>query len=1127
LCLLNSKCRNNGLAFAIHDTSVYNMKVNLKIIHIVAALILLMVLPALSHINDGSVHVDSADTSISLSNKWFFKCDDTVSYTDECGKFIGWDLINNNTPWNVHEKYSGYNGNAWYGLNCIIDNNITNIALLVPVHYRGAQFYFNGKLIYETRPFDGKGDTPLINGKPDLIKIPAVTIKPGNNVLLVRTGALSSNGGFDGSIQIGGFGEIKKEWMYFLLRFTTLTAINLFLSLYFFIIYWKRRKDRYYLYFSLLSLSLGLWTSGYKGIIFWLLDYYPVYLFTTYICSFIASVMLLHFIHSFLSIKNNIIVKLFTGLYIFMSLWTALEYILGGQINYFQKYLYPPFILISLLLLVYGNIICIKAMREKKPYADMTSLGFFLLTAAYAYSILTFMDIIKSEAILTEGFFAMTLVFAWVLASRFAQVHTDLESAHGELLVLDKMKDEFLATTSHELRTPLHGIIGLSQSLQSRGSGPVTEKQMEDLLLIESSAQRLNRLVEEILDFSKIRAGRVDLFLGEVRLDTVIPSLVSLSRGLLGEKSLELKYELAPDLPAVMGDKERIEQVLLNLMGNAIKFTSAGSVTVSAVPEEGGVHITVSDTGKGISREKLERIWNPYEQAEEADSRESGGTGLGLAIARHLVELHGGRIWAGSEPGRGSDFHVFLPQEPSRNMAGISRKKLEQAETMLPVSLGADMNQAKIMQEISDSDVRSAGGGGDTVLLVDDDPVNLKILQRILAEEGYTTATARTGPEALEIIARQRPQCIILDLMLPGMSGYDVMMQLRSRYREEFLPVIMVTARNQMEDLVKGFIFGCNDYLTKPFNPRELLVRVENQLVMKHFFDTERQVSRDLEKNNHDAPSPLERSRLFSDTVRKLRDWENIIAKDLVLSQNFLDKMMNRELRSDRVAACLHYDPLITIGGDLYDMAELPDGRIRLFMADATGHGINASMNLITILSEYNLLKREDLSPARLMEQLNNRFCTEQAPYHIVFTCCLADIDLRAGTLTVASAGHPKQYCTLPGSDVKELWTRRPIIGMMNNLEYHETTGDFPPGSTLYLFTDGLIEGYAGRPASEDDDRRIVKGESHLRKTIGQFAHGDDVEAVCQSIITEMKGDYKKNRLDDDDVTLMVVRRLS
>jgi signal transduction histidine kinase/FixJ family two-component response regulator len=1097
-----------------------------KIIITVSAVLILAGQSASAQTSDGKITIDDTAT-ITLSGKWYFKNKKHISAGEMAGDFSGWDAISNNLSWTSYPQFSEYHGIAWYGLNCIINNNLQNLSLLVPVHYRGAQFFFNRTLIYETRPFNERGDSPLIVGKPDLIKIPAMIIRPGNNVLLIKTGTLSSDGGFDGSMRIGGFGEIKREWLYYLFRFATLTVINLFLSIYFLIIYWNRRKDKYYLYFSILSLSLGLWIGGYKGLILWLIDYYSVYLFTTYICSFLASVMLLQFIHSFLSIKSNIIEKLFTGLYAFMSLWIVIEYIVFNQIEYFTKYIYFPFIFISLMLLVYGNIICIKSMRDKKPYAGMTFMGFFLLTAGYAYSILTFMDIIKSEAVLIEGFFAMTLVFAWVLASRFAQVHTDLETAHGELLVMDKMKDEFLATTSHELRTPLHGIIGLTQSLQSRGSGPVTEQQMEDLLLIESSAQRLNRLVEEILDFSKIRAGRVDLFLGEVRLDTVIPSLVSLSRGLLGEKSLELKYELAPDLPAIMGDKERIEQVLLNLIGNAIKFTATGSVTVSAVPEEGGVHITVSDTGKGISREKLERIWNPYEQADDADSRESGGTGLGLAIARHLVELHGGRIWAGSEPGLGSDFHVFIPLEPPRNMAGISRRKMEQAETLPSVIIDPGMNQAKIMQEISDIDARSAGGGGDTVLLVDDDPVNLKILQRILAEEGYTTATARTGPEALEIIARQRPQCILLDLMLPGMSGYDVMMQLRSRYREEFLPVIMVTARNQMEDMVKGFIFGCNDYLTKPFNPRELLVRVENQLVMKHFFDTERHVNRDLEGNNHDAPSPLERSRLFSDTVRKLRDWENIIAKDLVLSQNFLEKMMNRELRTDRVAACLHYDPLITIGGDLYDMEELPDGRVRFFMADATGHGINASMNLITILSEYNLLKREDLSPARLMEQLNNRFCMEQAPYHIVFTCCLADIDLHAGTLTVASAGHPKQYCTLPGGEIKDLWTRRPIIGMMNNLEYHEITCDFPPGSTLFLFTDGLIEGYAGRPASEHDNRRIIKGESYLRETIGKNAVGDNVEAMCRDIIIDMKGDYKKNRLDDDDITLMVVRRLS
>ncbi len=677
------------------------------------------------------------------------------------------------------------------------------------------------------------------------------------------------------------------------------------------------------------------------------------------------------------------------------------------------------------------------------------------------------------------------------------------------------MKDEFLATTSHELRTPLHGIIGLTDSMLTATEEKLSLEHEQDVELIRNSAQRLNGLVDEILDFSKLRAGRADLYLDRVDLKQIIPSVTSIAQGMAGKKPVEIVHTIDKDTPVITGDRHRVEQVLLNLLSNAVKFTDEGFITIAAHGADGGVSVAVRDSGRGISRSEQKRIWNPYEQGQESERRTGEGTGLGLAISRHLVELHGGTIDVESKKGKGSTFSLWLPDSPTGNISGIRRKTLEAVDKLPQVTLPPDV-------EIKTAGVLSVPGhikSGELIMIVDDDPINLQILERVLLKEGYRVKSYQKGSEALASLEDELPHLILLDLMLPEMSGYDIMLKIRQHFEHDFIPVIMITARNQVEDMVKGFIFGCNDYLSKPFNQQELLVRVQNQLVMKNFIDTGQKLS----SEDFDEESLLQRSRVFQETINTLKDWEGIISRDLDMSRAFLDSLMGVHLNRNDMDIHVTYDPLLAIGGDLYVVHQPADGRIRLFLADATGHGINASLNCITIMSEYNLLRDLDLSPAEILHRLNNRFIQISEEQHIVFTCCIADVFIEKRELEIALAGHPHQVVVSPGGELHLCKPRGSIIGLAEDAPYDNMKVPFDPGSMLGLFSDGLIENYA----EVKNDPSAVHNEKFFYETLLDNQGAASMAEASKKIISTMKGKGRRKRIDDDDdLTLILLKYL-
>jgi signal transduction histidine kinase len=411
----------------------------------------------------------------------------------------------------------------------------------------------------------------------------------------------------------------------------------------------------------------------------------------------------------------------------------------------------------------------------------------------------------------------------------------------------EKLKDEFLANTSHELRTPLHGIIGLSEALlHSKG---LNQEQRSRLAMIIGSGKRLARLINDILDFSRLKQQGLEIFPESISAREYGDWILQLSQPLLQGKPVHLVNAIPDTLAPVLADPARVEQILLNLIGNAIKFTQSGSVTLVGEEQGDWISIGVKDTGVGIAPEHLQSIFESFNQGDGSTVREFGGTGLGLTVTRQLVELHGGQITVASTPGQGSTFtftlrrsgqpvvrrpdHLLWTPDTASEDADSSNAETVSAQASQTPSAPEAPAARPLRQAGEASTRRTVSDTRQTarILVVDDEPLNRDILGLHLQDDNTEIISAEDGEKALALIESQGPfDLVLLDVMMPKLSGYDTCRRLRHTHDAGLLPVIFLTAKNRPEDVVQGFEAGGNDYLMKPFSRDELRARVHLHL---------------------------------------------------------------------------------------------------------------------------------------------------------------------------------------------------------------------------------------------------------------------------------------------------------
>ncbi len=430
-------------------------------------------------------------------------------------------------------------------------------------------------------------------------------------------------------------------------------------------------------------------------------------------------------------------------------------------------------------------------------------------------------------------------VFAYIYANKLKLARE--RAVVRRLSQLDALKDEFMANTSHELRTPLNGIIGLTESMLMGSGGELSPKSRQDLGLVVAAGKRLAGLIDDILDFSKLKTHVLQLDLKAMDISAVSEVVLTLCRSLFGEKPVNLVNNIPAGLPRARADENRVSQILFNLVGNAVKFTEKGRVEVSAEAGKDSLTVHVKDTGIGIPEDQFEHIFESFQQAEGSIARAHGGTGIGLTIARQLVELHNGRLWVQSELGRGSTFSFSLPlwdedQPADRQDRPAMPVRPEKAQ-LLPA--GPAQTQPLPPISLPDPAAPAARSGAKDgvarILVVDDDLVNRRVLLNHLALQNYQVVEAADGQQALAQLQHDASfDLVLLDIMMPGMSGYEVCRRLRREFSVRDLPLIFLTAKNQISDLVVGFDVGANDYITKPIDKDELIARVKTHLELVH-----------------------------------------------------------------------------------------------------------------------------------------------------------------------------------------------------------------------------------------------------------------------------------------------------
>jgi len=711
-------------------------------------------------------------------------------------------------------------GVATYRIRVVTDDFPRVLSIRTPEIFSEYSLWINGSLVDRHGSFAG-GRVRFL--KPDVFSFPS----HGNivEIVLQIKNHAHGNAGIGQSFMLGAPEKIGKSHNNAVILEMILIAICLFAGFYHFVLFAFRRMEKELLYFALFCIAIAVRTF-FTGTTY-VMQMFPEMSFevgSRLATATIPLSVMLFFTFLYYFFKPMIKPAVFRAV---MGIHLVYLAIIPFSSTFFYSTVFTWYLHVIGLTVIFAIAVNVLAVVKRLPYARIFLGGFIFVFIGVINDMLHYMQVINTGYHMALWFSAFIVAHSVMLAIKFSNEHIMVDRLSKRLQALDSLKDEFLANTSHELRTPINGIIGISESLIDGVTGQLPLNTVQNLKLIVSSGKRLSSLINDILDFSRLKNNDIPLHEKQIDLKQLVGIVMTVIKATMPGKNIEMINAVPDEFPFVEGDENRLQQVMYNLIGNAFKFTPEGHVKVSAQEKGESVEICVEDTGIGIEASRQEDIFKSFEQVDGSLSREYGGTGLGLTITKQLVELHGGTIWVESKPGEGSKFIFTL-----KKATGIPEPHPEAGDiSVSPVfsdnATADEESGIEAAEEIKQGDFR------ERILVVDDEWVNIQVLLNYLSTRRYIVDYASNGIEAIEKVEKSRYDIILLDIMMPKMSGFEVCRALRKKYTSYELPVLILTAKNQANDIVAAFNVGANDYLVKPFDKNELLARIETHLSLK------------------------------------------------------------------------------------------------------------------------------------------------------------------------------------------------------------------------------------------------------------------------------------------------------
>ncbi|GCD09876.1 ATP-binding protein [Clostridium tagluense] len=907
-------------------------KIKLFILLAITLIIIITMIKGSSEISHTEKNVPLAVNGVLDLRNWDFKEDGMIKLNG------GWEFYDNqlllpkdfqrdakkNPSYEHLPGIFGNQGYCTYRLKLLMNNKDELYSIKIDFIQNAYELWAGNKLITSVGQV-GKAKNEMV---PQLAPaIGSFYVEKGETYLVLRVSNFYNVYGYIDTLVLGKSEEITAMREKKIALSLFLFGCCIMAAIYSFGVFINRRKDKAQLYFAMICVIIAIRTLFIgEGFLISLLPNFN-YIFSTKIkiwtfYSYIPFIILC-IDKSYEKIMSPKLVK--TSNYIAL-IYTLIVILL--PVKYYLYYI-APFETFALLSIFYMMCKISKIYIERGQTDYIVVVGLFALFITRINDILYEYSIIFTDSFASLGILIFIIVNYYVLAKRQANELSSVENISAKLKSLNDLKDDFLAVTSHELKTPLNGIIGLTEGIVTNKGGNLDGELREDLFLVNSSAKRLSNLVNDMMTFSNLKNNEIVLHRKPVNISNVVEMVIKFSRMALNNKNVIFSNMIDKDAPYVFGDEDRIQQILYNLLGNAIKFTHAGKITLSYAKVNSFIEICITDTGIGIPEQKLHKIFNRYEQVDGI-SEKYGGTGVGLYVTKQLIQIQGGTISVSSTIGKGSKFIFTIPlcteedlrantKESHQNKNNLEivaeySKHLELKPNLVSISLE---HERKIINE----NIKLTSSDKYRILVVDDEYVNRKVLKNYLSKDTFEVLEASSGIEALRIVGEDADlDLVILDMMMPDILGYKVCQIIREKHSIFELPVLIMTADSSLEHLVISFECGANDYLRKPFNMNELMCRINTLITLKHSVRQELALVHELGIANKQV------KQLSIQSAKTSKRVEELMAYDKVKTEFFAN--LSHELRTPLNVICSTIQLIRSLDGS----KKLGDEKIKYYI---------------------------------------------------------------------------------------------------------------------------------------------------------------------------------------------------